>query len=1108
MTSPYYNRHRKIENLPLGNLPIHIRFGDSDAVEGAKKITTSSIPPDLNEPNNFPTLEKTMGGGKKHKKNSTKNDGVDIETTPLIKYIPPPAALPIENDRDDLSHLISEDLSAIEKDLASDDEDVQFPGKKERNRKNSSPAKAKVDGAKTKLHPTEAVALGTIETVSQVGNGQGMIEKTFSTKTDETHTNIDIVMPTLIGQTGKGDIKFEDRKESNVTECIVKNTADMKTTRQGDKREQKDTSTTVHNRERDDVIKPGASRGYNLQQLMKRVATAKNRAKLTYTERDVQLLQEEHAKLITKKVKATEKERFTVAITISDKAAKEALAKSAAMETQLKLAQTTTEILKKEKEEMTFRAYALAEKLSAIEEAERNLRARIEKVEKDKEREQKTQPLTTPTQEQQPPPQPLHDKGEVRQETAKDTRAATTPRPIVYKEEEPRRGPPESTNIRAQDRKNELPPPSNPNLVKTNGGENYTNKTPQLDDQNKQTRPVPERRREEPPRRHHDPLQNEDGKADSRAGTPIIENPRSGRGRETDSRDRNPVQDQTRNRRDRSTDEPRGERNPPLQDQTRERRDRSTDGFPRNRNPLQDQTRERRDRSTDGFPRDRNPLYDQTRDRRDRSSDSRTPAYGDYDHKNLSRTPYREEEDRGRGRDNGYSQHPDDYMRDRGRDTDSRKPPLNMRDLHESSRGPYHRDPPDSRLSESILRDLARNQTLGGNSKNGKPECPTGFTDQDEIDSLAPATYIKQIEDYFVSLCSAHSSMSKPDINNLGVESFKQSLEKERIRIAQKFKRGDEKLPIQIRLESIRKMRKLTPLSKMQSMDEIVEALKSTYMTAQQISAMEKKFNNLSQGSDSFSMYVYKFTDALQTLLETDKTSGYQGNEEKQILQFIQGITDLARQETLQEKNYTVMADLMEKCENIIKNMTSTAKSSDKVTHNRPPNSSPDKLQQRTGVPEESAKPKSGNIASRLSRTDTNKKNTSSKNTSFDVFCFRHGLQANGVEICTRCAGDHYCYDSRTNTQLCPIDKDSQTALELREATNKDVRLGYNKDNGHEYITAYYERKKERKRARPDDESDVSAPERGAKSPRNEALPHRLSGANTVRMNTGNNREN
>ena len=60
----------------------------------------------------------------------------------------------------------------------------------------------------------------------------------------------------------------------------------------------------------------------------------------------------------------------------SDRTAKEAVAKSVAMETQLKLAQTTTDNLKKEKQEMTLRAYALAEKLSILEEAEKKSRRR------------------------------------------------------------------------------------------------------------------------------------------------------------------------------------------------------------------------------------------------------------------------------------------------------------------------------------------------------------------------------------------------------------------------------------------------------------------------------------------------------------------------------------------------------------------------------------------------------------------------------------------------------------------------------------------------------------------------------------------------------------
>ncbi len=86
----------------------------------------------------------------------------------------------------------------------------------------------------------------------------------------------------------------------------------------------------------------------------------------------------------------------------------------------------------------------------------------------------------------------------------------------------------------------------------------------------------------------------------------------------------------------------------------------------------------------------------------------------------------------------------------------------------------------------------------------------------------------------------------------------------------------------------------------MQTPGEVIEALKNTYMTAQQISSMEKSFNNLSQGDSSFSEYTLAWTDALTTLLETDKHSGYQNNEEKQVLHFIQGVSDQTRREALQ----------------------------------------------------------------------------------------------------------------------------------------------------------------------------------------------------------------
>ena len=396
-----------------------------------------------------------------------------------------------------------------------------------------------------------------------------------------------------------------------------------------------------------------------------------------------------------------------------------------------------------------------------------------------------------------------------------------------------------------------------------------------------------------------------------------------------------------------------------------------------------------------------------------------------------------------------------------------------------------------STMGQTLLSDVIRQTNVG---KGDNDPVPTGFYGDESIDTISVTVFLNELGTYRATFAQKHSSLSIGQTDQMIVQNILNSWKTARLAINKKHpERGDKKLPVEQQLYDIRALMAETPIEQM-TPEQLIDTIKSTFVTSAHITSLEMSFLNLVQGNDSFAEYVGNWSEQILILLGADKQSGFKNNDQKQISHFINGVTDTARREDMRSKVFASTAEMLKYCQTVMKNSNTSKLSIQTRLTLKPPaavGTAPvtEKRPQQTGG----------------GRQPWN----TEQSLQYAVKCFRQALLKKGQKFCMRCLEDtHYLYDRMQNREICTHSKDSTLAVQRRNPTTADAKWGFDMNKCQQYID---EARAERAAKMARKSEDHTSPNSGGyRGPSN--IPSRFSEVasssrniqmNTARQNSG-----
>jgi hypothetical protein len=331
-----------------------------------------------------------------------------------------------------------------------------------------------------------------------------------------------------------------------------------------------------------------------------------------------------------------------------------------------------------------------------------------------------------------------------------------------------------------------------------------------------------------------------------------------------------------------------------------------------------------------------------------------------------------------------------------------------------------------STMGQTLLSDVIRQTNVG---KGDNDPVPTGFYGDENIDTISVTVFLNELGTYRATFAQKHSSLPIGTTDQMIVQNILNSWKTARLAINKKYpERGDKKLPVEQQLYDIRALMAEPPIEQM-TPEQLIDTIKSTFVTSAHITSLEMSFLNLVQGNDSFAEYVGNWSEQIIILLGADKQSGFKNNDQKQISHFINGVTDTARREDMRSKVFASTADMLKYCQTVMKNSNTSKQSIQTRLTLKPPAAA-------GTVPVTEKRPQQTGGGRQPWNTE--------QSLQYAVKCFRQALLKKGQKFCMRCLEDtHYLYDRMQNREICPHSKDSTLAVQRRNPTTADAKWGF-----------------------------------------------------------------
>jgi hypothetical protein len=346
-------------------------------------------------------------------------------------------------------------------------------------------------------------------------------------------------------------------------------------------------------------------------------------------------------------------------------------------------------------------------------------------------------------------------------------------------------------------------------------------------------------------------------------------------------------------------------------------------------------------------------------------------------------------------------------------------------------------------------------------------------------DSISPQQYLKQLEAYFEQEKErTRTSMTPQEQNQALVRGMLNTWEEYRAELAKKDpKRGNTLLPIQQECISFRTQLGQVPFIQLTT-DQVINELKIIFLTEDQAEKAEKKFLETQQGNSTLHEYILNFSEAACVLQDMNITSKY-NTPEKKIKTFIMGLREDWRKTVLNAEDNTDWVSFFTKMKRAALKEEAQSASQTHTTVAQASPSTHTSIQSRLGAGSSTLGSRGNAVTTHVAHHNTTHEAQEKvlsqthgliplhldKDGTYSVMSWRSKQIANRIRTCLQCGeNDHYKYTGRNEEKGCPFGEQEAIQMNLGQASETDVRNGFdfNKRNDyiHEYKMARYERSK------------------------------------------------